>query len=278
MAINMKLDVGSLLKGLTAKKKGGGESQSPYQSAIIAGTLVVILAIAYGYFIYLPGQEEIRQKQAMIDSTEELRGEVLTLTQEILTTKIKLQEDKYRYEELSRLFHDKKELEDLYRNISLLALTYELMVVKLEKGKETPIFKETVVSMDDGLMQGFDENAVGSDLGMEGQEDLQNEGDPSEELWPGGEGEISKKEVAFYKISVRFDFSGDYLNYTYFRKDLAELKKIINIELETIEVPATDGENGNPSDGSVQITTILSTYRFPSSDTERYIIDQESDI
>ncbi len=272
MAINMKLDVGSLLKGLTAKKKGGGESQSPYQSAIIAGTLVVILAIAYGYFIYLPGQEEIRQKQAMIDSTEELRGEVLTLTQEILTTKIKLQEDKYRYEELSRLFHDKKELEDLYRNISLLALTYELMVVKLEKGKETPIFKETVVSMDDGLMQGFDENADGSDPGMEGQEDFQNESGYSDE------GEISKKEVAFYKISVRFDFSGDYLNYTYFRKDLAELKKIINIELETIEVPATDGENGNPSDGSVRITTILSTYRFPSSDTERYIIDQESDI
>jgi Tfp pilus assembly protein PilO len=107
---------------------------------------------------------------------------------------------------------------------------------------------------------------------MEGLEDLQNEGGYS------GEGEISKKEVAFYKIMVKFDFSGDYLNYTYFRKDLAELKKIINIELETIEVPATDDENDNPIDGSVQISATLSTYRFPSSDTERYIIDPESEI
>ena len=272
MAINMKLDVGSLLKGLTAKKKDGGESQSPYQGAITAGILVVILAIAYGYFVYLPGQEEIRQKQAMIDSTEDLRGEILTLTQEILTKQIKLQKDKYRYEELSRLFHDKKELEDLYRNISLLALTYELMVVKLEKGKEMPIFKEAVVSMDDGLMLGTDEYIDESDPDMAGQDDFQSGEDSTVE------GEQSKKEVAFYRIMVKFDFSGDYLNYTLFRRDLAELKKIINIELETIEVPATDDENDDSVDGSVQISATLSTYRFPSSDTERYIIDQESDI
>ena len=77
---------------------------------------------------------------------------------------------------------------------------------------------------------------------------------------------------------VKFGFSGDYENYTFFRRDLAKEKKIINIELETIEVPATDDENDDSVDGSVRISATLSTYRFPSSDTERYIIDQESDI
>ena len=95
MAMNMNVDIGSLLKGLTSRNKEGGASpKSPYQNAIIACVLVVLLVAAYGYFIYLPGQEEIARKQALIDSTEEMRAEVLVLTEEILAKQIQLQEDK----------------------------------------------------------------------------------------------------------------------------------------------------------------------------------------
>ena len=112
MAMDMKLDVGAFFKGLMSREKGEGTASSPYQNAIIAGVLVVILIIAYGYFVYLPGQKEIAEKQSLINSTEDLRSELLTITEEILVKQVELQEDKYRYEELSRLFHDKKELED----------------------------------------------------------------------------------------------------------------------------------------------------------------------
>ena len=140
MAMDMKLDIGAFFKGLMSREKDGATASSPYQNAIKAGVLVVILIVAYGYFVYLPGQKEIAEKQSLINSTEDLRSELLAITEEILVKQVKLQEDKYRFEELSRLFHDKKELEDLYRNISLLALTYELMVAKLEKGREMPVF------------------------------------------------------------------------------------------------------------------------------------------
>ena len=257
MAMDMKLDVGAFFKGLMSREKGEATASSPYQNAIIAGVLVVILIIAYGYFVYLPGQKEIAEKQSLINSTEDLRSELLTITEEILVKQVELQEDKYRYEELSRLFHDKKELEDLYRNISLLALTYELMVAKLEKGREMPVFKENVAPMEDDLDQAIDENYDdNADTFVDGSEE---------------EGE-AKKEVAFYKIMVKFEFSGNYLNYTYFRRDLAKQKKIINIEQESIEVPTRD-ENSTSSDGSVKISATLSTYRFPNSDAERYIVD-----
>ena len=258
----MKLDIGAFFKGLTSRKKDGGKAEAPpYQNAMVAGVLVVILIIAYGYFVYFPGQKEIAEKEALIASTEELRSELVNITEEILVKEVKLQEDKYRYEELSRLFHDKKELEDLYRNISLLALTYELMVAKLEKGREIPVFKENVAPMESEYSE-YDENSDGN------AEDLAYVADSGEE------GEV-KKEVAFYKIIVKFEFSGNYLSYTYFRRDLSKLQKIINIEEESIEVPSPDGADSS-SDGSVKINATLSTYRFPNNDTERYILDDGS--
>jgi Tfp pilus assembly protein PilO len=82
-----------------------------------------------------------------------------------------------------------------------------------------------------------------------------------------GEGLPSKKEVAFYKISVQFEFVGDYISYTNFRRDLAQQKKIINIEHEKITVRTGKDESG----GIVDIATTLSTYRFPASDADRFI-------
>ena len=74
--MDMKLDIGAFFKGLTSRKKDGGKAEAPpYQNAMVAGVLVVILIIAYGYFVYFPGQKEIAEKEALIASTEELRSE-----------------------------------------------------------------------------------------------------------------------------------------------------------------------------------------------------------
>ena len=96
---------------------------------------------------------------------------------------------------------------------------------------------------------------------------------PDQTMEPYLEGEATEKEVAFYKIEVSFELSGDYEMYTYFRKDLADLEKIVFIERETITVQSADEENDTP-DGSVKINATLSTYRFPSNDAERCIQDE----
>ena len=134
------------------------------------------------------------------------------------------------------------------------------MVAKLEKGQETPIFKDISVGISDGgYDQGSSEDSDGSDDGQSLEE-----------------GESPKREVAYYKIMVKFSFRGDYLNYTYFRRDLAKQKKIINIEEEIIEVSGSGQDDNEASDGSVRINATLSTYRFPHSDAERFVVDDGS--
>lgn len=234
--MDLNVDIGTLVKGLFGGKKDSGSNAgpppNPHLRSIIVGAVLAGLVGAYLYFFYLPEQKRIQEMQALINSISEIRQETIELQRQILEKTAELDAGNARFDELNRLFHDKQELEDLYRNISLLALTYELLVAKLDKGKEQPVFS--------------DKPAIDQ-----------------------GEGLEPKREVAFYKISVGFEFIGNYLGYTNFRRDLAKSKKIINIERERITVLPPDNDKGGQ--GVVAISATLSTFRFPNSDAERYV-------
>ena len=246
MAIDMNLDLGALVKGLFSKDQKGGKgkkAQSPFLRHIIIGVLIFLAVIAYIFLVHLPGQKEIREKQAMINSIGQIKEEIVFLDERISEKRQEKQEAENRFEELSRLFHDKQEVEELYSNMSMLALNYNMLVESVEKGQEVPVFSEK------------------SNSGCS----VQNEENNTDQS-------VTKKEVAFYKIEVNFELSGDYEMYTFFRSDLAQLKKYVNIERETITVQISSEENYRP-DGSVQISATLSTFRFPSNDAERCILD-----
>ena len=143
MAMDMKLDIGALAKGLFSKKGKDGQGkkvQSSNQRYIIVGFLIFLLVIAYVFVVYLPAQKEIREKQAKVDSIQQLTEELLILENAILSKRQEKQEAKTEYERLSRLFHDKQEVEELYSKMSLLALNYNMLVKKVEKGQEVPMF------------------------------------------------------------------------------------------------------------------------------------------
>ena len=57
MAMDMKLDIGALAKGLFSKKGKDGQgkkAQSSNQRYIIVGFLIFLLVIAYVFVVYLP--------------------------------------------------------------------------------------------------------------------------------------------------------------------------------------------------------------------------------
>ncbi len=58
-------------------------------------------------------------------------------------------------------------------------------------------------------------------------------------------------------MKVNIDMSGDYLSYMNLRTGLAELKKAVNTEEETINIDNEDGA------GNVKVHLVLSTYRLP---------------
>lgn len=234
MAIDMNVDVGELIKGLFSKKNDnpGDNSQSnPYLKIILIATFVIALIASYVLLYFLPTQKDLKIKNYQISQVENLKFEIIELNNLIEKSKEQLTKAKADYNKLTNLFHTDKELEDLYRHISMLALRNNLMVSKIEKGGEQPIFE------------------ISSD-----QSEFSDEFD------------IEQQKVAYYEFIVDFEISGNFNNYVKFRKGLAELKKIINLKNESIVVLESDERRGD-----VRVTSSIATYRFPVDDSEKYI-------
>ena len=82
------------------------------------------------------------------------------------------------------------------------------------------------------------------------------------------------QKVAYYELKVEFEISGSYTSYTSFRKGLAKLKKIININEEKIVVLKSETKKGQ-----VKVKTILAIYRLPANESEKYATQtQQEDI
>ena len=218
MAIDMNVDVGAMIKGLFSKKTSQGEAkapQNPYVKTLISIVTVLILIASYIYFIYVPTQEELRINNEKLSQIEILRSEVTVLENRIVKAQADLGEAEKEYERRTKLFHTDKELEDLYGHISMLAMKNQLMVTKIEKGVEKPIFDEAQSSICDRNL---------SNTNTENSDDF-NMQEPTQ-----------LKKVAYYEFLVDLEISGKYKNYTNYRNGLAELKKIINIMRESIVV------------------------------------------
>ena len=179
-----------------------------------------------------------------ISQIQFIQSEINTISDDIIKATKDLSDAQAKYQSLTKLFHTGKELDDLYRHISMLALTNQLMVSKIDKQGEEPVFE-----IEQPQQQ---ENEVG----------LMNDAL--------GESESKPKKVAYYEFKVRFEISGNYANYTSFRKGLAQLKKIINIDQEKIIVLQSETKKGE-----VKVTAVLAIYRLPANESEKYVNSEE---
>ena len=255
MAINMNADVGAMIKGLFSKKASQGEAkapQNPYVKTLISIVTVLILIASYIYFIYLPTQEELRIKNEKISQVEILRSEITVLSDRIVKAQADLDEAEEEYERRTTLFHTDKELEDLYGHISMLAMKNQLMVTKIEKGVEKPIF-EVITSETQSSI-------CGRSLSDTENLDDFNMQEEAPQL----------KKVAYYEFLVTLEISGNYNNYTNFRNGLAKLKKIININRESIVVLESETRRGD-----VKVSSSIATYRLPANESEKCIQSEQ---
>ena len=254
MAINMNADVGAMIKGLFSKKTSQGEAkapQNPYVKTLISIVTVLILIASYIYFIYLPTQEELRINNEKLSQIEILRSEITVLSDRIVKAQADLDEAEKEYERRTTLFHTDKELEDLYGHISMLAMKNQLMVTKIEKGVEKPIFEVITSETQSSICDGSLSNTVNSDdFNMQEASQL--------------------KKVAYYEFLVDLEISGNYNNYTNFRHGLAELKKIINIMRESVVVLESETRRGD-----VKVSSSIATYRLPANESEKCIQSEQ---
>jgi len=254
MAINMNADVGAMIKGLFSKKTSQGEAkapQNPYVKTLISIVTVLILIASYIYFIYLPTQEELRIKNEKLSQIEILRSEVTVLSDRIAKAQADLDKAEKEYERRTTLFHTDKELEDLYGHISMLAMKNGLMVTKIEKGVEVPIFEEIM-------------SETQSSICVENLSNTENSDDFNMQEAP------QLKKVAYYEFLVDLEISGNFDKYVDFRNGLAELNKIINIMQESIVVEESETINNH-----VKVSSSIATYRLPANESEKCIQSEQ---
>jgi len=247
MALDMNIDVGSLVKGLFSKKdgkKGVESAPNPYTKSILVVVAVFIFIALYVYLVYLPTQEDLRIKNKKIAQIESIKYEIDDLSANIEQIQKELIIAQAEYERRSTLFYTDKELEDLYGQISLLAMKNKLTITKIEKGIERPIFSEGNCS----------NNSIDSE-----DEFLDEEQFFDEEM----EGEGMLQNVGYYDFSVNLEITGNYTQFTNFRNGLAQLNKIVNINKETITVESES------KGGDVKVAMIIATYRLPKNEAEQ---------
>lgn len=245
MAIDWNADVGVILKSLFSKEKESKPDQSPkspYAKLLVPVLCAVVALVLLVVFVLNPLWKEREVKQNKVNQIASMRQEVEGLREEVTHAAKVLEEAQLRFDKITKLFHTNQELEDLYRHISRLALIHNLLIATLEKNGEKPVFELDPM------------------LGEAGKNGQPQEETPSFDPLTGEVPEGSSRNVAYYKIQVKFEITGNYGSYTLFRRDLAQLEKIVNIDKETIHVVDSKKKNGN-----VQVIAVFSTYRLPST-------------
>ena len=135
------MDLASLkdldLNDIFAKLKSGGlaDKKTLIKFGVGFGAILIFLI---GYYVFVSPIVKKQEEQIFImnenSKIEEFKNNIGTLTAAVK----KLEPD---YEKNSKLFHSKKEVEDLYQNISKFALINGLSITNLKKGEPKAVNK-----------------------------------------------------------------------------------------------------------------------------------------
>ena len=210
-----KLKSGSLADKKTLIKFGGG--------------FVTILIFLVGYYVFV--SPIVKQQEEQINLMEENRIKIEEFKSNIVTLRKIVKKLEPGFVKNSKLFHSKKEVEDLYQNISKFALINGLSITNLKKGEP----KAVAGAAQDQSTEQTTENSTTTE-NQEGQ------------------------NVMYYTIPVEYEIQGNFLSYLKFRRALSKSKKVINFDKEEISTIA-EIQGQILSKGTISIVGLPNEYQ-----------------
>ena len=197
---NLKnIDVNDLFNKL--KSGGFGDKKLLIKFGIGFGAVLIFLIIYYVFVSPVVTAQEEKLK-IMKENSEK----IIEFNNNIGTLKDAVTKLEPEYEKNSKLFHSKKEVEDLYQNISKFALLNGLSIVNLKKSEPKAV---------NGSNQTSTENNSEQNSSSENNEGQQ-------------------QQVLYYEIPVEYEIRGNFLSYLKFRRALSKSSKVINYDKEEI--------------------------------------------
>ena len=209
------------VKDLLSKFKGGGgildDKKLLVKFGIGFGSILLFLIIYYAFVAPIVKNQEIK-----INEMNENTNKITEYTENIINLKKLVKKIEPEFIKSSKLFHNKKEVEDLYQNISKFAMANGLTIINIKKNEPKAVMGK----------QATQATEINQDnQNQENQENQENQvvNDPN-----------SAKPL-YYKIPVSYKIKGNYLGYLKFRRALSKSNKVINFDLETITVEKETG-------------------------------------
>jgi len=226
------------IKDIFSKIKTGGganifkDKKTLIKFGVVGGSILIFLIIYYAFV-----SPKIDAQKMLIKTMNENKDQINEFLSDeseksISILKATIKKLRPEYDKSSKLFHSRKEVEDLYQNISNFAMTNGLSIINIEKGEPKAVNEN---QNSDGQTENTQEN----------QENQENQASPS---------------VLYYKIPVNYKIQGNYLGYLKFRRALSKSNKVINFDKEIITVQATNSSGMILSEGIVSIVGLPDEY------------------
>lgn len=233
------------IKDLLNKIKGAGAGNILQDKKILIkfgigfGSILIFLII---YYVFV--SPVISEQKVKINIMDENQNKIDEYLANIDTLEASVKKLEPEYKKSSKLFHSRKEVEDLYSNISIFAIQNSLTITSIQAGEPM------AVGGNDNTQNEQTENTQN-----EQTENTQNE--QTENTQENQEG----SQVLYYKIPVNYKITGTYLGYLKFRRALSKSPKVINFDKEIITVEANNTSGMILSEGTISIVGLPDEYK-----------------
>ena len=222
---NLKnIDVNDLFNKL--KSGGLADKKTLIKFGIGFGAVFIFLIF---YYVFVAPKVNVQEEKLRI--MNENKEKITEFNNNIGTLKDAVTKLEPEYEKNSKLFHSKKEVEDLYQNISKFALMNGLSIINLKKSEPKPVNGSAQVSSENNSEQ----NST-TETNNEGQ------------------------QVLYYEIPVEYEIRGNFLSYLKFRRALSKSSKVINYDKEEITT-LTEIQGQILSKGTISIVGLPNEYK-----------------
>tara|TARA_B110000467_G_scaffold145947_1_gene149845 strand:+ start:792 stop:1436 length:645 start_codon:yes stop_codon:yes gene_type:complete len=185
----------------------------------VVGAVILFLIIYYAILNPI-----VKNKRTQLNEMNLKKQEIVKFEKELISIKKKIKKIRPIYKKNSSLFHSKKEVEGLYQTLSQYAEGNGLVVSKIDKQKPKPVF-----------------------LNKKGKVTKKK---PKK---------VSKKNVSYFTIPVKFEIKGNFLGYIRFKQQLSKSNKMLNFEKELIKLEKT-GSSGIVVTGELSIVGLTNEF------------------
>ena len=182
---------------------------------ISAGSIILFLIIYYSIL-----NPMVDKRKAKLDDMNKKKEETAQFVKDINKTKKTIKKLTPEYKKHSTLFHTKAEVEGLYQTLSYYAGLNGLVISKIQKEDPKAVAKSGKASKKKKKKKKKKKATK----------------------------KKSASNIAYYKIPVTFEITGNFLGYIKFKRALSLSKKMLNFDKESIKVVKGD------TTGAIRVT------------------------